>query len=61
MALHYLLHYCLFTIEKNMNFILSYNDIIIILSLYLGTKKLHCVFNFLYDITRNFYNIKKGT
>lgn len=49
----------LFTIEKNMDFILSYNDIIIIL--YLITIKLYCVFNFLCDIIWkfNFYNIKK--
>lgn len=49
----------LFTIEKNMDFILSCNDIIIIL--YLITIKLYCVFNFLCDIIWkfNFYNIKK--
>lgn len=59
--LQYLLRYYMFIIEKNMDFILSYNDIITILLLYLITIKLYYVFNFLYDIIRkfNFYNIKK--
>lgn len=38
LAYHYSLHYYLFTIEKNRNFILSYNDIITILSFYLVNK-----------------------
>lgn len=63
MALHYSLRYCLFTTETNRSFILYYNDIVTILSLYLVTIQLHFAFNFLYDVTRksNFYSIKKRT
>ena len=59
--LQYLLRYYMFIIEKNMDFILSYNDIITFFRLSGYNKVTSGIYFFLYDITQNsdFYNIKK--